>query len=56
MSPMETPEICLMYPWETHPQFAMLLASTDVGETRFVCGGVTYREVAAVAPRSNGLV
>jgi hypothetical protein len=32
MSPMETPEICLVYPWETPPQFPKLLASTYVGD------------------------
>jgi hypothetical protein len=36
MSPMETPEIYLVYPWETPPQFAKLLASTYVGESHFV--------------------
>jgi hypothetical protein len=36
MSPTETPEICLVYPWETPPQFANLLASTYLGESHFV--------------------
>jgi hypothetical protein len=36
MSPMKTPEICLVYPWETPLQFAKLLASTYVGESHFV--------------------
>jgi hypothetical protein len=33
---METLEICLVYPWETTPKFAKLLASTYVGESHFV--------------------
>jgi hypothetical protein len=40
---METPEIYLVYPWETSPQFAKLLASTYVGESHFVRVRLDYR-------------
>jgi hypothetical protein len=33
---MEISEIYLVYPCETHPQFAKLIAYTYVGESHFV--------------------
>jgi hypothetical protein len=45
---METPKIYLVYPWETPPLFAKLLASTYVGESHFVWAWWDYQEVVVV--------